>query len=205
MLPEKYDFILSAGFKEAYFCITQSETRIACACLLMSRDEMPLMLLLSTLTFGVATIPSIFALAAEILALPPNLATSSSNTPNHDETHFSPVNPSVALWLLPFAWIWPAAWQASASGDLILLYNLVLLPVTVALGLRALQANQRVWPALFLAAIPLTLGGMDSQQPPESLTEYALMVTSQPSLYFRSSYNLQFQCSNIPISISKRK
>ena len=122
---------------------------------LMSRDAMSLMLLLSTLVFGVATIPSIFALAIEIMAPPPDLASISADNSKYHDVTFVPVDPFVALWLLPFAWMWPAAWQAFASGDLLLLYNLALLPVTMALGLRALQANQRVWSTLFLAAIPL--------------------------------------------------
>jgi len=122
---------------------------------LMSRQAVPLMLLLSTLILGVATIPSIFALAVEIMAPPPDSVSTSPENSSYDNVSFSPLDPFVALWLLPFAWIWPAAWQAFASGDLLLLYNLALLPVTVALGLRALQAKQRVWHALFLAAIPL--------------------------------------------------
>ena len=122
---------------------------------LMSRDAVPLMLLLSTLVLGVATIPSIFALAVEIMVQPADSDPTLSNNSSYENISFTPLDPFVALWLVPLAWIWPAAWQAFATGDLLQLYHLALLPITVALGVRALQATQRVWHALFLAAIPL--------------------------------------------------
>ncbi len=98
----------------------------------MSRYPESLMLLLSGLIFGVATIPAIYALAADMTE-----------------------DPWVALWLLPLAWLWNTPWNALASGDLFALYSLALLPVSVALGWRALHVEKHARPMLFLAAFPL--------------------------------------------------
>ena len=150
---------------------------------LMSRQAVPFMLLLSALILGVATIPSVYALAAEIITRTDPLGVSASRrlpvpqpqagmsvqeagmTTQQANNHFQQPLPSphsgrraeawFALWLVPFAWLWPAAWEALANGDLLVLYNLVLLPITVALGLRALRATTQVWRALLLAAFPL--------------------------------------------------
>jgi hypothetical protein len=63
--------------------------------------------------------------------------------------------PWAALWVVPLAWLWPAPWQALERGDLAALYGLALLPIAVALGLRALRARERPLHGVALATLPL--------------------------------------------------
>ncbi|MCB0078020.1 MAG: hypothetical protein KDD73_11455 [Anaerolineales bacterium] len=91
---------------------------------------------LMTLMLGVALLPALFGLAAEVGQ-----------------------KPTSALWVMPLAWVAAIGWHLSEGAQLTLLYTMVVLPVAVALGLRALRATERSWLTLFLAAIPLaTLG-----------------------------------------------
>ncbi len=98
----------------------------------LSRQPVSDMLLLSTLLLGVSLVPALFALAAEVGR-----------------------KAWIALWVLPLAWLWPAPWQALARGDLLALYSIALLPVAMALGLRALRVTERGWQTVVLASVPL--------------------------------------------------
>lgn len=98
----------------------------------LSRQPVTLMLLLAGLILGVATIPALYGLAAELA-----------------------LHPWGALWVLPLAWLWPTPWQAMGRGDLPALYSMALMPGAMALGLRALRASRPAWPPLLLAALPL--------------------------------------------------
>ncbi|MDQ4078164.1 MAG: hypothetical protein M3220_18195 [Chloroflexota bacterium] len=89
-------------------------------------------LLLGALLIGVSLIPTLYMLAAEVAG-----------------------EPWAALLILPLAWLWPIPWQALERGDLVALYSITLLPLVVALGIRALRVTERPWRTVALAAIPL--------------------------------------------------
>jgi hypothetical protein len=98
----------------------------------ISRQPIPSTLLLAGLLAGVSLVPALYALGLEITE-----------------------EPGAALSVVPLAWLWPAPWQALERGDLAALYGLALLPIAVALGLRALRARERPLRAVALATLPL--------------------------------------------------
>jgi hypothetical protein len=98
----------------------------------ISRQPIPSTLLLAGLLAGVSLVPALYALGLEITE-----------------------EPWAALWVVPLAWLLRAPWQALERGDLAALYGLALLPITVALGLRALRARERPLRGVALATLPL--------------------------------------------------
>ncbi|MBA3533110.1 MAG: hypothetical protein H0T73_14410 [Ardenticatenales bacterium] len=103
----------------------------------LSRQPLASMLLLAGLLLGVSLIPALYTVASEVAE-----------------------DGWVGLWVVPLAWLWAAPWDALAQGDLSLLFVMVLLPTTFAVGLRALRVTERPIRTLLLASFPLAALGL---------------------------------------------